>query len=729
MKRTIGSSALTLAVVMSLLGRHDAPMAASRDGTQAAPASVPAWLDTRRRDAARTAAARNPAGFPLRDHTNQIAAQLGFGADDRFELIRAHEDESGMTHALLQQTRQGVPVYGGRLIAHRDSRGEYGPFSDAGIRNIRASSRPTVPSASAISIVEGHESHVHPFVATPTASLFFYPEFKRTLASGAPLPPTRYNPTAPHSMVESINSDDVVRTLAATHLAWHIVGVEHDATTNSYRPAFWWVDAHDGAILSTGSLSHTAVGSGNGAIHMGATFETRDDGSCFVMDDEIRQFRTETEDFSAGDPVNCDSNNIWGNGLAFVGDANSPSTANWQSAMVDGHFAATVYWDMMDNIFGFQGPDDDYYSVNLFMHSDTGWSNAAYYPLSGNVAFGDGTNGVKYTRTDVIGHELGHAWNDHNSHFGFASALNESLADILGELTETYLQAGFGINPGVLGNYSDNPSNWVQTVDRDLANPNASGHPAYWYANIDSLDEHDASLPASRAFTFLANGSSPWVDAPNYSRKLNWGMKGLGLPLAAEILIDTHHEHLVSGEYHNLRDWMIVEAFSHSVPAAEAAWNAYAGINVGPVAPNYPANPMAQTESHWPESTLAQPQYVGDGWMPATVPIPNSPRKIRVTGTGNDIDYYSVRLNGNRIAVLVTPIYTTAADFKPYAVAILNGNIPAVVLAVGTENLEPQTIAVNFATVAARPLKVVVLSGSATSNSEYQLDIDLGTVP
>src|SRR5215510_3091950 len=99
---------LALATIMQLVSRQ-----------ASAQQALPEWLDPTRRDAARIAAAQNPAGFPLRDYTNKTLSQLGFNSDDHFELTRAFVDKKGVTHAVLQQTRQGVPVYGAALIAHR----------------------------------------------------------------------------------------------------------------------------------------------------------------------------------------------------------------------------------------------------------------------------------------------------------------------------------------------------------------------------------------------------------------------------------------------------------------------------------------------------------------------------------------------------------------------------------------------------------------------------------
>lgn len=701
-------------------------------------AGLPEWLDPARRDAARVEATQNPLGFPLRDHTNAIAGQLGFGVDDRFELTRAHVDERGTTHAVLQQTRQGVPVFGAGLIAHRDARGGYERYTDSAIRDIRTSSRPRVSSASAVAIVEGDRSHRHPFAAPPSASLFFYPQFQRTLASGAPLPANHYDPRVPHSMVESTNAADVVKKLVAMRLAWRITGVEQDSATNEYRPAFWWVDAHSGAILDTGEFSHSA-GSGSGAIHAAVTFETSDEGSCFVMEDGIRQFHTETEDFSTDEPVNCDGNDVWGDGLAFVGDSNSPSNANWQTAMVDGHYAATVYWDMMDNVFGIQGPDDDYYSVNLFMHHGTEHSNAYYHHLSGNVVFGDGTDGIAYTRTDVIGHELGHAWDDHNSQFDSSSLLNESIADILGEFTDTYLAAGFASSSSLLGDYADNPSNWVQSIGRNLANPNASGHSAYWHPLIYDDGVHDGSLPASRAFTFLANGASPWVDAPNYSRAMPWGLYGVGLQSAAKAYIKAHREYLLSGEFLNQREAVeVAMATQWGLMTSHhfAVMNAYAAINVGSPAPMMPGPPPDTIEAEQDDpgannDTKFTAEHVGLGMAPPPGAALPSPHKIRIQGGGDDPDFYGMRLNGNRIAVLITPLFTgSMADYQPYALAIVDAGQQFGVLAVATESVNPQVLAVDFPSNGARDLRVVVLSSSATPDSRYQLDIDLDqTVP
>src|SRR5262245_18522574 len=448
---------------------------------------LPAWVDPTRRDEARAKAAANPLGLPLLDQAHRDARALGFSEDDGFVLVRADEDELGWTHAHLQQTFRGIPVRGGRLIVHRRPDGTYAPYSDAGIRNIKTPEVPRITAEEAIKAAEADDRHRFPFAVAPRAELAYLPVYRYVLVrSGAPVPPERYDPTAALAMHEAVDADDLVKQVDDVLLAWKVTGLEHDAERGEYPARVFWVDAQTGRVRQDWDLFESATGTGNSFWSGVVDLSTHGDGpgGCFHMFDTDRSFTTESEDFGSDTAVNCDANNVWGNGLAFAGNG-SASNSNWQTAMVDGHFGATVYWDLMDHVFHLQGPDDDFYSVNVFMHHGTNYNDANYHPYSGNVVFGDGTDGANRTRVDCLGHELGHAWNDHNTGFdGEADALNESLGDVFGEWTDAYRHSGgFAAGSSTIGT-NDDTVFINRCSGRNLINPGSNGHPAYWYPSI-----------------------------------------------------------------------------------------------------------------------------------------------------------------------------------------------------------------------------------------------------
>lgn len=631
---------------------------------------APSPIDPARREAARLAAAKNALALPLRERVHRDAVRLGISAGDRFEVVSTHRDERGQMHVRLQQYLHGIRVVGGRLIAHGEGPGGLPDYSDTVVRGISAPVVPRLSAVQAIGRVEADPRRQGAFVAPPTTELVYLPIFEPVLLRDPtkPIPSRQYDPDVEHAMVESINSDDVGKRLVRTHLAWRIVGVDRDAGRGSFASREWFVDAIDGSLVAVRDLDSRATGSGTGSwdpdgngrpVAYPVSFQTRSVGGCFRMEDAIRKFKTETEDFGSGHEVNCDNNDRWGNGKGFAGDEDA-STSNWQTAMVDGHFGATVYWEMMDEVFGFQGPDDDFYSVNVFVHSDTDWDNCKYYWLSGNIACGDGPEdggGTSRTRLDCFGHELGHAWNDHNTGYPGGFALNESLADVFGEWTKAYLKSGgFAAGSSQIGSIDD--TNWKNDCSgRNLLDPAKSGNPRYWYPGILDDGEHYGSTPASRAFTFLARGASSANDAASYSRKLPWGMTGIGLQRAAEIFFLAHRSFISGDDYQALRVGMLAAALGGNAGEAAAVRNAYAAINVGSPAAETPEPPPVTAEEE-PNNSQGQRQALGQGTDPPAGALPGSPRKMVVVGsTGQgDEDWYRVTLIGKTLRVLLTPI-------------------------------------------------------------------------
>lgn len=684
----------------------------------AARAQLGPMFDSAARDLRRVRASQNPVGLPLRDALNRDARAMGLGASETFTLLRSHADARG-THARLQQRHLGLPIRGAVVIAHQ---GLGGPvtYTDASVRGITTTSQPAVSASQAIVFAEHDVRHLGAFVAAPTTELMYVPHEEQVLANGSAPPAAIYDPGVPYAMVESVNADDVRRRLVSTSLAWQVTGVERSSFTGELVAKAFWVDALTGRVFEARVLEDAVTGAGTGRWSGAVTFQTVASGSCFRMQDTLRQFTTETDDFGSSHAVNCDNNNQWGNGLAFAGNATA-STANWQTAMVDGHFGATVYWDMMSNVFGYQGPDDDFYSVNVFMHEGTNYDDAHYNSLSGNVSFGDGSNGANRTQLDCLGHELGHAWNDHNTGYPTSFALNESLADIFGEFTDAYRASNFAAHGTSLG--SNVNTDWVNTCSgRNLVNPSANGNPSYWYTAILDEEEHEGSAPASRAFAFLARGASAFMYQNNYSRSLPWGMNGIGLQSAARIFVLAHASFIAHDDYSSLRKGMIDAAtviFGAGSVEQIATRDAYAAINVGSSGSGLAA-PTTVVESE-PNSIPAAAQLIGMGMAPPPGAVAGAPRKVTILGTGGD-DFYRVRVAGNLLSIVLTPTPFAGS----FVVDIRNTN--ASVIVTGSASSAPQLLNYPFFNNPGHEVDYLIRVRQTTGmTANYRLDLDMGS--
>jgi hypothetical protein len=253
------------------------------------------------------------------------------------------------------------------------------------------------------------------------------------------------------------------------------------------------------------------------------------------------------------------------------------------------------------------------------------------------------------TVVDCLGHELGHGFNDFNTNFnGPTQCLNESLADVMGEWTDAYLNGGgFSANASTLGTNSD--PNWINRCSgRNLINPAANNHPSYWFDDIWDIEEHRGAGPSNRAFAFLARGASPFVHSTSYTPELPWGMTGIDLSKAARIFFLAHAGYLGPWSDHaQLRAQMILSAqllFGPGSVEEKAVRNAYAGIDLGSRAAGYPVGPSTQNEDEWNDDIQGAHLLSGAMSPPAGAVTP-SPRKLRVNGDASSgSDWFGVEV-------------------------------------------------------------------------------------
>lgn len=621
---------------------------------QAAPYCDP-LIDPTALIASKARAAANPLADPHLRSALPRLKEFGLDTNAGLVVIRAHTDAHGWTHAHLQQTAYGLKVKGGGLISHSSPQGV---FSDTP-HFVKGMARPApkLTGADAVARVSNDPRRTQPLVVAPTATLMYLPRYVTVLkTTGAPAPAPSADPGAEYPMPEEVGLDDVTRRLVGVDLVYEVDTTEGDCTTRSYASKRWVVDALAGTVLSVFSRDENATGNGSGFNVGSRQFNTTYDNGCYKMRDASRQFTTEDEDQSSGGAVNCDTNNTWGDGAHFQGDFIA-GIANRQTAMVDAHFGGTVYWDLLSNVFQQQGPDDDYYSVNLFVHDGILWDNAKYHGGSGNVSFGDGSPPFdNRTRIDCAGHELGHAWNDHNTDMhGDVGGLNESLGDIFGEWTDAYLNSGnFASHSSTIGATTD--IDYInQCSGRDLRKPSWP----YWYNGIQETgDTHRAAGPSNRAFAYLAVGAPSFMGHKAYSFKLPWGMTGLGLQKAARIYFLAMQNYMDADEgYFGLKPAMYEAAkqiYGAGSSEVNAVINAYAGVHLGTTASGYPTKPATLAESE-PNHTKATAQVLAFPSLPAGAPSP-SPKKVHLSGSAgatNDVYRFAVP-NGGKLRVAYT---------------------------------------------------------------------------
>lgn len=702
-------------------GGPEGAQGALADGDALALSADPGSLAPRR--AARERQARDPAAPPHVERLSASRRELGLGDADTFQPISVERAEDGLVSVRLQHYHRGLRVRGSVVISHADAKGRFGEITGSLKAGINLPTEPALSEAEALRVAEADPSRSGSYSREPEIELLIHPIVEAFDAATG----ERARPEAVSweegAAPPAINAEQISRRVTGYALAYEITTVEglegHGEEVAATR---YLVDAQRGEVLEKRSLLHN--GSGTSLYNGAVTFNTLGTwggpvGS--VMYDWEREFRVVDDDYDADEVPNVDTDDTWGDGMIFTGS----SMANRQTAMVDAIFGASVYWDLLSNVFGRQGPDDDYYGVNVFVHVGDNYSNAYYSPLSGNISCGDGPgNGWTFTSLEVLGHESGHALNDFTAGLdgGEADGLNESSSDIFATLSSFYRGGG-----GYASHSATIPStggDWViDTVGRNMMRPSIGGQPDAWYSGIDALDEHDSAAPNNRAFYFLAQGATSGMKDDSYSRYLPLGMQGVGVHKAAQIWYRALTHYMVSStDYVGARDACINAAkdlFGLLAPEVDAARNAYAGINVGTKASGYPAVPtMAESEPN--DNTVS-----ADVLTRPVTPKPNGgPDKLHVdgNGTGNDYFVYGAAA-GEKILVRLTS--SPSHDYDVYLLDSFGAVLQQSTLATGREDYVSWTATSNVWNPGAPTYYYIkIVPYTAGAGSWYDIDLD-----
>lgn len=613
---------------------------------------------------------------PHLQHATETLSALKLDSAHSLKVSNAATDDLGYTHVRLQQYYRGLRVVNGTLISHADSKGKYLDYTDSLKRSIHIDTTPKLSESQAAEIASKIKSQPGTSTHPPKVELVVLPMMqlvnKRT---GEPIKPGPHG-SGPYAIPGELKAEDTESRAKEYRLAYEVRTIEipeHGHHVTGWRHH---IDANTGEVLRSVPLFSSAAhkGSGNGPNVGQVDFGTIDYHGGFRMRDSFRKFRTLDDDRSDDDPENKAVFDVWGDGQIFKGDAKA-SPVNRQSAMVDAMFGSTVYWDLMSNVFHRQGPDDHFYSVNVFVHVGTDWDDDEYSYTSGNISIGDGHPGKKNRQAlDCLGHENGHGLQDftvsfdgciYNLFFPSSSScdsggLNESDSDIWGAMTVAYLNSGaFASKSNSIPKVDSQDNLWrSQCSGRDMEKPSSSENQSdFWFPGVGATDPHDAAAPNNRAFYFLAEGASPVMTAKNYSPLLPWGMKGLGADKAARIWFNgVVHDFSSDTDYPGAAGALFFAALVRFGPVsdeANAILNAYAGIGVTSTAANYPKPPEVKMEGNGSHHDFSTPEIVKRPTSkPAGAPA-DAPDKLTIFGSGaQKSDFYQVSLkNGETINV------------------------------------------------------------------------------
>jgi len=574
-------------------------------------------------------------------HFESLRSQLGLGERDAFVARHAFTNPEGEAIVRLEQTHEGHRVWGGQAIAHVLPEGSIRTVTRSVRKGIALQGEPQLGADRALKIALAHLAPKGPMKDAPQVERVVFPaEFLGGLVSK--LDPQTGRPVLDRSRSVSAKLD------AAYVWAYEVRTRLHNQEDGS-KEITYIIDGNTGKILRVQDLVQhmepaqgTGIGFYRGAVSLNTTLAN--DGTYLLMDTTRG---TRANPFVSGYQADLDVTgwspeipamqvwfhqndpdgtytwmdglfqtgvgaNAWGDGLPFSAWGNEGGV-NGQTAGVDAMSAMTTTWDFYKNVFGRDGMDgqgtsvaanvlNNYHSPYWDSRDNASWSTWGQYMDIGAGSYPANPNGFQsMADLDVIAHEMTHGVTSPSStqywvnSAGFEEAgLNEAASDFFAQMVKVYSarpsgedwsvpdtiteewQIGKGVGRGTPLRWLNKPSLDGRSVDG-------------WFDGIKYMDGHFSSGPLSRAFYFLANGSSSTPGSASYSPYLPSGMTGIGNDAAARIIYKAVTEYLVGDgtgaiTFQDVREACEKAAlygkgyYSAGIPAVR---NAFAAANIG----------------------------------------------------------------------------------------------------------------------------------------------------
>lgn len=369
-----------------------------------------------------------------------------------------------------------------------------------------------------------------------------------------------------------------------------------------------FVSALTGEIINTLPINLNCNGTTMYLPMYGAkTVYTSNQGRCDnpsyfeLFDDCTVDIKVENDEFGAGtdDPIcNWSSLNEWGigtNPLQYTdGDG---AQVLWGMKKTYLFYLSNYAWNSYDNSGGSIDCTVMYEFENA--NGDPTGNNAQYYPFEEDFDFGYGSDALdgtdSYTTLDIVAHEFTHGMDDFSADLDYedeSGALNESFADIMGEVVEMYTDLG----PDTTLWLHAEDKGWV---GRSFINPNDYDNPdtyqgTFWcnYSNssLDCTEDdnggvHINSGVQNHFFYLLVDGGDNVND-----HGTPYSVSGIGWNDASALAFLAHLYLWGTAEYIDSRDaWLEAasDLFGSCSNQAIQVGNAWHAVGVGALSPDY----------------------------------------------------------------------------------------------------------------------------------------------
>ena len=395
------------------------------------------------------------------------ATTLGLNGHTAFDLIKSEVTADGFDHVRLQQTYDGVKVWGSDIVVQNDG------------SNITAVNGNLLGSLANVDTT--------PSLADTTAATIAKTDYLRSAANASAVKYTRES-----SELVVLPSD------GSAHLAWHVVFMT-DGTAGPIGIWNYFIDAHDGAIVNRFNNLQTAVqqASGPGGItrlpkQWNMELDVDDGGGTTKY--TMNTTRLETKNLSGKTSGGTDFTST---SLNFTDKEGN-----------DAHGYGEVTLNMLKDWQGYNSIDNQGFKLISLAHYSTNYANAFWDGQEMNYGDGDGSQlGEMAGSLDVVAHEIDHGFTSFHSNLDYqaqSGGMNESFSDIAGTTAKFYYEAKTAsFNLG--GDIFLQPNTYIRwmckpSTDNTMGGMSIDNASQY----TSSLDVHYSSGVMNRAFCHAA---------------------------------------------------------------------------------------------------------------------------------------------------------------------------------------------------------------------------------
>ncbi|MBK7932290.1 MAG: M4 family metallopeptidase [Acidobacteria bacterium] len=424
------------------------------------------------------------------------AAQSAIGNVDEFEIQKVEIDELRMAHTRVRQTVGGVPVWGGEAIVHLKSDGTLATVTDDLRENISVNTTANFSQKEALRFAENAYAGRAKQTDSPMVDLYVY------------------------------------RGETRDHLVYRVETPRLDGTRHTSAPVVF-IDAHTGEKVF--EYDNLQTGTGNSLYSGTVAIDTSQSGSTFYMEDLSRKMGTFNMNNTGNTTTGTGGTQSRYSGTDDIWGVSGTGT-NTEDAGVDAHWGARWTYDYFLNVHGRNGingsggpgttaaaANSGVSLITSRVHFGRNYNNAFWYQNKMTYGDGNGTTFSPLTTVDIAGHEMTHGVTQYSANLTYSSesgALNESMSDVFGSMTELYSRGGVVTgDTWKIGEQSYTPATSGDAL-RYMDNPHLAGNGGYtsnddpdhyterYTGTADSGGVHINSGIANHAYYLAAAGGT-----------------------------------------------------------------------------------------------------------------------------------------------------------------------------------------------------------------------------